>query len=75
MSEPEYYNCNGLSPLSAFKQGLISKEEFIGFCKGNVIKYVVRAGKKTNNGSEDIAKAMDYLNYLYEIFNIKNGEK
>ena len=44
MTEPKYYAGNGLSPLEAFKQGLISKEELVGFCKGNVIKYTVRAG-------------------------------
>lgn len=67
MSEPEYYGGNGLSPLSAFEQGLISKEEYLGFCKGNVIKYVVRAGKKDNDGLEDIVKAMDYLHYIYKV--------
>ena len=37
-NEPDYYSSNGLSPLKAFEQGLISREEYIGFCKGNVIK-------------------------------------
>ena len=64
--EPVYYNSNGLSPLEAFKKGLLSMEETCGFCKGNVIKYVIRAGKK-NNASEDIDKAIDYLNHLKEI--------
>ena len=64
--EPLYYSKNGLSPLQAFKQGLISKEEVIGFCKGNVIKYIVRAGKK-DDSIQDIDKAIDYLNHLKEI--------
>jgi len=70
MVEPEYYKSNGLSPLSAFKQGLISEDELIGFCKGNVIKYTVRCGKKGNGKDiiEDIDKAIDYLNYLKNIF-------
>lgn len=62
-SEPEYYSGNGCSPLTAMKKGLISHEEYIGFLKGNVIKYVVRAGKK-DNAVEDIGKAIDYLQYL-----------
>ena len=66
-NEPDYYSGNGLSPLSAFEQGLISREEYIGFCKGNVIKYVVRAGKK-NDALADIVKAMDYLQYIYKVF-------
>ena len=33
MSEPDYYNKNGLSPLKAFEEGLLSEEEYIGFLK------------------------------------------
>lgn len=66
MTEPDYYDCNGLSPNGAFRQGLISKEEFIGFCKGNVIKYVVRCGKK-DDAIEDIDKAINYLELLKEV--------
>lgn len=68
--EPSYYNSNGLSPLEAFKMGLLSKEEYIGFCKGNIIKYTVRAGKK-DDAIEDIYKAIDYLNHLKEAFDEK----
>ena len=66
LEEPVYYNCNGLSPNQAFEQGLISNEEFIGFIKGNVIKYVVRCGKK-GNPVEDIDKAISYLQLLRKI--------
>ena len=64
--EPVYYNSNGLSPNRAFEQGLISNEEFIGFIKGNVIKYVVRCGKK-GNPIDDINKAISYLQLLKKI--------
>ena len=60
MSEPKYYNKNGLSPLKAFEQGLLSYEEYIGFIKGNIIKYVVRCDKK-GQATSDIDKALDYL--------------
>ena len=63
MSEPEYYNRNGLSPLKAFEKGLISYEEYIGFIKGNIIKYVVRCDKK-GQGVSDVKKALDYCNLL-----------
>lgn len=65
--EPDYYADNGLSPLEAFKKGLLSREETIGFIKGNVIKYTVRAGKK-DNASEDIVKAIDYLTHLKKLY-------
>lgn len=63
MNEPKYYNHDGLSPNGAFHQGLISKEEYIGFIKGNIIKYVVRCDKK-GNASSDINKAINYLKLL-----------
>ena len=67
LDEPDYYAGNGLSPLEAFKKGLLSKDEYVGFCKGNVIKYTVRAGKK-ENASEDIVKAIDYLTHLKRFY-------
>ena len=67
--EPVYYNSNGLSPNQAFEQGLISNEEFIGFIKGNVIKYVVRCGKK-GNPIDDINKAISYLQLLKKIMSV-----
>lgn len=66
MAQPKYYNENGFSPMDAFKQGLISKEEFIGFIKGNVIKYVIRAGKK-DDAVGDINKAINYLEWMKEM--------
>ena len=67
MSEPNYYNQNGLSPLEAFKMGLLSDEEFIGFCKGNIIKYVIRAEYK-DDVVGDLDKAIDYIEWLREFY-------
>lgn len=68
MTQPDYYKSDGLSPLDAFEKGLISREEFIGFIKGNVIKYTVRAGKK-DDPIKDIDKAIDYLGWLKKAYN------
>ena len=67
MNEPDYYNHDGLSPIQAFKQGLISKDEYIGFCKGNIIKYIVRAGKK-DDAVVDLEKTKNYIDFLMEIY-------
>lgn len=75
MSEPDYYAKNGLSPLKAFEQGLLSKEEYVGFCKGNVIKYTIRAGEKTDDPLIDIIKAMDYLHYLHKALKTESVNK
>ena len=39
----------------------------LNFNLGNVIKYVLRAGKKANNSkADDLQKALDYLMYELE---------
>ena len=67
MSEPNYYAGNGLSPLQAFKNGLISEDEYLGFLKGNIIMYVVRAGHKDDE-VRDIDKAIDYCHHLKRFY-------
>lgn len=42
----------------------MTKEEFVGFLKGNAIKYLARANLK--GGAEDIRKARHYLDKLIE---------
>jgi uncharacterized protein YhbP (UPF0306 family) len=46
-------------------QTVLSQDEFIGFLKGNVIKYSMRQGKK--EGSDDAGKAKHYLMKLKEV--------
>ena len=70
MGEPDYYVSNGLSPIGAFKQGLISKDEYRGFLIGNIIKYTIRAGKK-DNAIEDLKKAKNYIDFYLELMNIE----
>ena len=42
------------------------------FCKGNAMKYLMRAGKKDPEKEvEDLEKAVFYLNYLIEILKSK----
>jgi hypothetical protein len=45
-------------------EAVLSHEEFIGFLKGNVIKYSMRQGRK--DGTDDAAKAKHYLAKLNE---------
>lgn len=45
----------------------LTPEEFKGYCKGNVLKYISRAGKKkTADKAEDIQKAEVYLKWWIE---------
>ena len=49
-------------------ESVLTHDEFIGFLKGNVIKYSMRAGRK--EGSDDAEKAKHYLQKLREVTNV-----
>ena len=49
----------------AVMEAVMTHEEFVGFLKGNLIKYSLRQGKK--EGSDDGAKAIHYLAKLLEV--------
>lgn len=46
-------------------ESVLTREEFIGFLKGNIIKYSLRAGRK--DGSDDAGKARHYMQKLKEV--------
>lgn len=58
---PDYYKSEGVETID-YLHAFLTEDEFNGFCKGNIIKYVSRANRK--NGIEDIRKARDYISYL-----------
>lgn len=72
MKQPDYYKQNGFSPIDAFSEGLISETEYIGFLKGNVIKYVIRAGAK-DDAITDLKKAKHYLDFYLELLQEKTS--
>jgi len=47
---------------------VLTREEFIGFLKGNYIKYAMRAGNK-GDPLEDANKALHYQQKLEEVMN------
>ena len=63
MEEKPYYVVNGLSPLTAMKSGLISKDEYRGFLIGNILKYLLRYQYK-NMPLGDLDKCKNYLEEL-----------
>lgn len=46
-------------------EAVLSHDEFVGFLKGNIIKYSLRAGRK--DGSDDANKARHYMMKLKEV--------
>ena len=50
----------------AVMEAVLTPEEFVGFLKGNIIKYSMRQGRKD---SDDAGKAAHYLLKLREVTN------
>lgn len=58
---PEHYKQGNIECIDAIKAAL-TPEEYAGFCKGNVLKYIWRENHK--GGREDLLKAQSYLTFL-----------
>ena len=64
VNSPSHYDSGGIECIDAIKASM-SHEEFLGYLKGNVQKYMWRYEKKVNP-SEDLKKARWYLDKLIE---------
>lgn len=68
--DAHYASMAGLEPIEVM-QLIMSREEFEGFLKGNIIKYTMRAGRKQGEAAEkDIAKANRYKQWLMKVLYI-----
>lgn len=73
LTKQEHYANNGIEPIDIMRKNF-SHDEFMGFCKGNVLKYLLRY--KDKNGLEDLEKARIYLNWLIDEYsNEGNAEQ
>lgn len=61
VNKPEHYRQGGLECIEAIEASM-SREEFQGYLKGNIEKYVWRYRYK--NGAQDLHKARWYLDRL-----------
>lgn len=65
--DAHYAAMAGLEPIEVM-QLVLTSDEFIGFLKGNIIKYTLRAGHKQGEAAEkDIAKAKRYKQWLLQV--------
>lgn len=77
VNHPSHYTDGNIEVIAYIEdKGLIE-----GFCKGNIIKYVSRAGKKESASLkiddkelEDLKKARWYLDYLIDYYERKKGD-
>lgn len=59
--QPAHYTSGSIECIDAIRAAL-TPEEFRGFCKGNVLKYVWR--ERLKGGATDLQKAEKYLQFL-----------
>lgn len=60
VNHPAHYKVGGIETID-FLEAKLTPEEFRGYLRGNVLKYLSRAGNK-GNYEEDMLKARWYLN-------------
>ena len=65
VNNPAHYKKSDVECIDAISSAL-SPDEFKGYCKGNILKYVWRENHKGKK--EDLKKAQWYLNKLIEIY-------
>jgi hypothetical protein len=65
VEKPAHYNQSGIECIQAIEASM-SKDQFCGYLKGNIQKYIWRYEDK--NKIEDLKKAQWYLNKLIEIY-------
>lgn len=63
---PKHYKLNGLNIESVdVIKAVLTEEEFKGWCRGNALKYLMRAGKKDKSKEkQDFAKAGVFISWL-----------
>lgn len=64
VTKAAHYNQGGIECLAAMEASM-TPDEFLGFLKGSIIKYVWRWREK-GKGAEDLGKAQFYLGMLQE---------
>lgn len=64
-----HYKELAIEPLEVMR-GMMTKVEYKGFLKGNIIKYSIRQGNKEGESAEkDAAKCREYIRLLSELEN------
>lgn len=63
---PDHYKLNGLNiEVVDVIRAVLTEEEFKGWCRGNALKYLMRAGKKDKNKErQDFAKAGVFISWI-----------
>ena len=66
VNKPHHYQVlDGIEAVDIIRARL-TEEEFRGWCKGNALKYMLRAGLKDDEG-QDVRKGMKFMGWLAEM--------
>lgn len=65
VKHPHHYTFGSIETINFIKDKL-TNEQYIGYCLGNVLKYISRYRFK--GGLEDLEKAMTYLKWAIEAY-------
>jgi hypothetical protein len=71
VNHPPHYTAGGIETIDIM-QAKLTREQFIGYLRGSIIRYILRAGKKWNE-LEDLEKAQWYLNKLISMYQTPKG--
>lgn len=63
--QPSHYTTGGIEVIE-YIRAKITPEQFVGYCLGNTLKYVSRAGHK-GDALQDYRKARVYLDWAIEL--------
>jgi hypothetical protein len=62
VNHPDHYTSGGIEVID-YLRAKLTPEQFAGFCLGNALKYLSRAGRK-GDATTDLEKAAWYLDAL-----------
>lgn len=65
VNSPEHYNTYGMEAIDVIENSM-TREEFLGYLKGNALKYIIRYRLK-GKPEQDINKSIWYLEKLKEV--------
>ena len=72
VNSPEHYNMLDIEAINLIEMSM-TKEEFLGYLKGNVLKYIIRYKHKGKAG-EDLDKGKWYLDRLRNKINEQSSD-
>ena len=72
VNSPSHYQLNGVEAIDIIKT-ILTPEEYLGYLKGNALKYIIREPYK-GNPVQDVAKAKWYLSRYHGLLPVNKEE-